>query len=221
MLTLRDFELVVDKMWAPNDPFKAQEPIARIVQQYYNKYRVAEAVKPKRIVELGVRAGYSAHAFGLASHADSYTGYDAYELMPHLKIPSWYRTHAHQLIDKLYRSVEIRTCDISVMTEVPEADLYHVDAGHSTKDVYHDLSLASQRAPEHAVILVDDVQYSRIYDGIMLWATNNLFLGIFVADLRGELLLFKRQDLLEAAAVQFPDGLVVSQPSQLPKPLAY
>jgi len=219
MLTLAAFSRTVAGMWAPGDPFPTQEPMDRILQHYYNKHRIADAVNPDVIVELGVRAGYSGYAFGLACPNATYLGFDAYDLLPveltGAKVE--YRQHAQTLLAGVYTSSVITTVDIRKLGTVPRADLYHVDAEHSADGTYHNIALVGN-ASDQSVILVDDAHCARTCEGVVRWWKDNSVYGIFVPDLRGELMLFRDKELMWRVAEQFTDGVRLLGYDQLPHP---
>lgn len=219
MLSLAEFSKRFDGIWAPGDPFPSQEPMDRILRHYHNKYRVAKAVDPKRIVEIGVRAGYSGYAFGLACPNAQYLGYDAYDLLPVEETGTTleYQKHAQALLDRAYTLMSITRCNTHSLGRLPEADLYHVDGDHSPDGVCSDLKLVADSS-DTAVVLIDDVQYERIYKGILHWCTDKQIFGIFVHDLRGELMLFKTKAQMADVAKQFPDSICVHYTSQIPYP---
>ena len=68
-------ERVIKKYVWPDDPWACAEP-ADVERIYGEKYRIANLLRPESVLEIGVRAGYTAAMFLLAG-ARRYIGLDA------------------------------------------------------------------------------------------------------------------------------------------------
>jgi predicted O-methyltransferase YrrM len=114
------------------------------------KADVAARLRPRRIAEIGVRAGCSAFAFLSAVPGASYLGVDA-DVAAHGGIPGFLR-HARAVLDGL--DATLLRADTRRLEALPgRFDSVHVDGDHSYAGCLHDLGLAARAAPH---ILVDD-----------------------------------------------------------------
>jgi hypothetical protein len=143
----------------PDDPWARSEP--GVARYYPCKYHVAGLLQPKRIVEIGVRAGYSAAAFLSACPSSTYFGFDYND--PGDDSGGWHDAiHLARVMLALHfpqASVIIAEQNTRQLSSLPirNADLVHVDGDHSTEGCLHDLRLAAQSAAQW--ILVDDITY--------------------------------------------------------------
>jgi hypothetical protein len=111
--------------------------------EYRTKYAIAKLVKPKRILEVGVRFGYSAYAFLSAGDVDVYVGLDFDE-------PSWGsytgvpREWAQERLCAAFPTVAIMTYKLNTQTDdfwfdTRRFELVHVDADHSYHGALNDM----------------------------------------------------------------------------------
>lgn len=110
--------------------------------EYRTKYTIAKLVRPKSILEVGVRFGYSAYAFLCAGDVDVYVGLDVDE-------PSWGsysgipRKWAEEQLRIAFPSVTIMTYKMNTqMDEVQfknQFELVHIDADHSYQGALNDM----------------------------------------------------------------------------------
>jgi hypothetical protein len=133
--------------WHPSDPDRPTEEFRRY---YQVKYDIAARLQPRRIAEIGVRAGYSAFAFLCAVPQASYVGLDA-DLPVHGGIPG-FLGHARRILQGSDATF-LHTNGRQLESLPGRFDLVHVDGDHSYLGCLHDLRL-SARAARH--ILVDD-----------------------------------------------------------------
>lgn len=145
----------VIKHWIHDDPYQPEH----LTEEYYRiKYAIADFLKPKRICEIGVRAGYSAAAFLEAGHTEFYCGVD-YNVGTHGGIVG-YSNYAMSTVLPSYKVDFKIYIDVNsqIIHELPDGpfDLLHVDGDHTQKGVYHDISLGMKSAKW---ILVDDIDY--------------------------------------------------------------
>lgn len=138
--------------WAPWDPFRPHP-----VRLYYEaKHAVAQRLSPASILEIGVRAGYSALAFLWAVPSSEYLGLDAqtedYEQSTDLA------EHAARILtpyDARFQHVDTQTLDRLPLTrDGGPFDLVHVDGDHSREGAEHDIRLALDSGASW--VLVDD-----------------------------------------------------------------
>lgn len=125
---------------------------------YEMKFALARLIRPRSILEIGVRAGYSALALLTASPEATYLGLDN-DSDTH----GGFRgaiDHARRILaDYPAEILEVSSADYAARLSAngtrPTFDLVHVDGDHSLTGCLADLRLASALGPR--VILVDDV----------------------------------------------------------------
>jgi predicted O-methyltransferase YrrM len=128
---------------------------------YYDvKHQLAGEFRPKRILEIGVRAGYSALAFLSACPKATYLGLDA-ENGKHGGQGGPWTWWAEKLLAP-FRAT-IRICDTQKMSQLDEADgafdFVHVDGDHSYRGALHDMRMCYPRLATGGVMVVDDYDY--------------------------------------------------------------
>lgn len=145
--------------WVPGDPYR---PEVQTPGYYRAKAQVAAWIQPERVVEIGVRAGYSALAFHMGHPFRRYYGLD-------LDAGTWggekgFVAHAETSLQALPNvRVVIQKADSQTLGFLPKAaknaDLFHVDGDHSYAGAMHDIILALGSGAHW--ILVDDYDYIR------------------------------------------------------------
>jgi hypothetical protein len=167
-------------------------------EYYHTKYDLAKRVAPKTIVEIGVRAGYSAWAFLCACPTAKYYGFDA-ENGTHGGRGGPWAPWARKMLAERGFDVEIAApADTQSMDKMPiAADLYHVDGDHTPDGVYHDLTICFEAAPVGAVLLVDDYDYEEaagVRKGVDRWLKDfaEHVKAKHVPSLRGEMMITVR-----------------------------
>jgi len=151
MLTQETFLHEYKSIICPGDPSKWRN----YVKSVWIKYQIAHYLQPKRIVELGVRAGYSSWALWLGARDTSLVGYDNYA-------PGNQGTQGHEAeiqihAQNLYglfggKLVYSSTQDMETLFV---ADLYHVDADHTLGGAYNDILLCMKSNPEGVIVVHD------------------------------------------------------------------
>lgn len=144
--------------WVPDDPLAC----APWMEHYYRaKFDVAQTLAPASILEIGVRAGYSALAFLQAVPAAQYLGLDLDE-------GGWggvagYLTHARTRLEP-YNAVVLH-CDTQAVPLPPDLaqlvmgyELWHVDGDHSFRGAVTDLVTAHLHGARW--ILLDDYDFA-------------------------------------------------------------
>jgi predicted O-methyltransferase YrrM len=124
---------------------------------YESKHALAILVQPRCILEIGVRAGYSAFSFLAACPQARYVGVDN-----NSDTHGGFRgaiEHAREILRPFGASIlEICSADFAKRWErnhePPVFDLVHIDGEHTTEGCFADLLLATQCHPR--VIVVDD-----------------------------------------------------------------
>ena len=119
---------------------------------YEGKFDIALKLKPRRICEIGVRAGYSAFMFLRACPDAFLLGIDN-DSNTHGGVAGLVN-HARELLHKENRDFALLLYDSQRLDRLPGAfDLVHVDGDHSYQGTFHDLRLGWMSSP---AVLVDD-----------------------------------------------------------------
>jgi predicted O-methyltransferase YrrM len=166
-------------------------------QEFYNEYRtkyaIAKLVKPKSILEIGVRFGYSARAFLCAGDVDIYIGLDFDE-------PSWGsyagvpREWAQEQLRIVFPSVNIVTYNINTQTDGfkfggKRFDLVHIDADHSYQGALNDMQKFWPLTER--VMVVDD--FVEVQDAVETFISTQLGIMLSVTSLRSSALIVRGQ----------------------------
>jgi hypothetical protein len=181
--------------WVKDDPHQPEEGTARY---YETKAQIAAFIKPKRVVEIGVRAGYSALAFYMGHPYEEFYGMDMDE-------GGWggvkgYMEHAKLRLGDLSLSVmarleKVNTQEIKVLPEhAQRADLFHVDGDHTPKGTAHDILLGLTSGARYVV--VDDYDYTEYVREGADWAIRAFGLQAWYAGdqgYRGNVVIQRRQ----------------------------
>lgn len=138
--------------WMEGDPVELTD--ARR-QRYRTLHRIASEINPWRVVEIGVRAGYSAYAMLSAVPDAWYLGIDN-DAGEHGGLPGALN-HARDVLSDFARAA-IVTADSHDIDRLPtNIGLLHIDGDHSYSGCLQDLRLGDRSEVGH--ILVDDVGY--------------------------------------------------------------
>lgn len=186
-----------DSIICPDDPTATPGRINQYRDYYKVKYDICEEQNPLTIAEIGVRAGYSAWAFLQACPNAKYIGIDANNGRhggaggEDGKFMRW----AEKILsDYQVEFIEMNTQSANDLSGVVcNVDLFHIDGDHSTKGVYHDLTLAANVLSETGVIVVDDIDYiNGVKVGADSWLKDNPTYTVeYKKSLRGEYLIRK------------------------------
>ena len=182
----------------PQDPIYKDLLTDKFKNYYKTKYEICKEHKPKRIAEIGVRAGYSAWSFLQACPKAEYFGYDANngqhggEGGEDGSFALW----ADTILTSYKYSLEfVDTQGIEVL-EISDIDFFHVDGDHSVEGVMHDLDLAYGAIKVGGVILVDDITFiNDVRNGAARWMAENRekIRNEFRPSMRGEMLIYKEK----------------------------
>jgi len=151
LLTQHRFQQLYEEILYKRDPGKTN----RNVKSVWIKYQIAYYLQPKFIVELGVRAGYSAWALHLGCPTAKFLCYDNYapgfqgDAGHEAAIP----VHAKRLLGKL--GIKLIIADTQKLKKLPIADFYHVDANHQPEPEYNDLMLCLRSNPAATIVAHD------------------------------------------------------------------
>lgn len=137
--------------WMPDDPVTLDDGMKAWLQ---SKYDVVAKVRPSSIVEIGVRAGYSAYAMLSAAPTARYLGIDS-GTGSHGGHPGAL-IHARRLLEPFGAHIVLQ--DSQAVDTLPvAADLLHVDGDHSYEGCMHDMGLALTSGVRW--LLVDDTEH--------------------------------------------------------------
>ena len=129
-----------------------------IIQGNYDaKWKIARKYKPERILEIGVRCGYGAHALICGSgQVKTYLGIDnddqAHEGGPWL----WWAEKLLAGLDVDWRILEQDSHSVQLEATY---DLAHVDGDHTYSGCMSDMTLAWDALVPGGVMIVDDATY--------------------------------------------------------------
>lgn len=185
------------KIIYPKDPTATEKRIQQYIGYYGVKYDICKKQNPKTIVEIGVRAGYSAWCFLQACPQASYIGFDANNGTHGGKggQDGRYFNWAKKILGGYNaKFIELDTQKVDDLN-LENIDFFHVDGDHTTEGVQHDLDLALKCISDTGLILVDDITYlDTVTKGVNLWIEKNkMFItNEFIPSLRGEMLIRKR-----------------------------
>jgi len=153
-----DPTIVADK--DPIKNFKGQ--MAKWARYTKAKYEIAKDVNPDIIVEIGVRAGYSAWALLQANPKAKYYGFDANNNTHGGMGGPWSPVAEKMLKSRGYKVKIYHNFDSQINKKLPirpnkkHTVLYHIDGEHSFKGVQNDLNLCFANAHPGCYVLVDD-----------------------------------------------------------------
>ncbi|WP_330114616.1 methyltransferase domain-containing protein [Pseudomonas sp. JS3066] len=140
----------------PNDPLA--HLFDEWVDYYRMKWSIAKVIQPRRILEVGVRFGYSARAFLAASPKAALLGIDidSADFGGQPGAVDW----AQESIRKDGFDFSVLKTDTAKLTRLPGEtyDLIHVDGQQDGDGTFHDLDLA---LPQSRFILVDGYHWTR------------------------------------------------------------
>lgn len=177
-MTKKTFEFP-ESVLAPND-IKGKERFAsgRQPQMYGEKFDIIrECGRVYRILEIGVRAGYSLYTWLAAYPKARALGIDA-DNGTHGGQGGPWLPHAEVLFKDNDRVTLLRA-DTQAMTTLPlidekRYDFIYVDGNHSADGVYHDMTLAWAALKPGGMMLVDDYKHlDTVRQGVNHWIERN------------------------------------------------
>jgi len=181
----------------PKDPTATAERVAQYRESYKTKFDIIKEANPKTIVEIGVRAGYSAWAFLSACPGAKYHGFDADNLTHGGQGGPWTWWAKEMLTERGYDFEIHAPFDTQKAEGLPVVgDFYHIDGDHTDEGVYHDLEICFRDAPLGATLLVDDYDYEQaaeVKQGVDRWIAEHgdSIEWKHVPSLRGEMVIRK------------------------------
>lgn len=131
-------------------------------EYYRTKFEIALAAVPQRIAEIGVRWGYSAYSFLLASPKARYVGFDILE-GPHGGVKGIDTfDYVREMLARHFpdATVILNHCNTQQLEGLCGSyDFIHIDGDHTEAGCRHDLDLAMAALEPGGTILVDDYEY--------------------------------------------------------------
>lgn len=140
-------------------------------RHYRGKHDLVQAMSPKSILEIGVRYGYSAHAFLTGAPEASYIGVDCDDgVLNAMGEPTcdWAMTMLSRTVPRLNPPslVRMNTQTEDLLARVPwVADFVHIDADHSYHGATRDIMAAWQRC-SRAMLVDDYVPNAAVHDAV-------------------------------------------------------
>jgi len=182
------------KIIMPGDKSATPERISQYKQYYPVKYNICKQQNPKIMIEIGVRAGYSAWTFLQACPNMKYIGIDANngKFGGQGGKDGSYSKWAKNIL-KPY-DVTLIDQDTQKVDKLgfSQIDFIHVDGDHTSEGVQHDLDLAYEAVKIGGTILVDDITYiEEVKIGVNIWLRkmNKFITSTFIESFRGEMLI--------------------------------
>ena len=182
----------------PEDPIYNDLLTDNFKNYYKVKYEICKEHKPKRIAEIGVRAGYSAWSFLQACPKAGYFGFDANngqhggEGGEDGSFTLW----ADTILSPYACTIELVDTQSVDDLGINNIDFFHVDGDHSVEGVIHDLDLAYKAVKVGGLILVDDITFiNDVRNGVARWMAENRekIRNEFRSSMRGEMLIYKER----------------------------
>jgi len=157
--TVDAIRAVLEANWRDDDWFGCD---SAVVFHYAMKAKVFRRFKPKRVIEIGTRCGYSLLTFSTAWPGATYLAIDgamdadSYDCLAH-----WRR-----LVDRHAIDASLVVVDSHAIKSLPPADFAHIDGDHSYAGALADLRLVAHcRA-----ILADDCDNREVRAAVEVFA---------------------------------------------------
>lgn len=186
-----------ESMICPWDATATTKRINQYRSYYKVKHDICAELRPETIVEIGVRAGYSAYYFLQACPDATYWGFDADNGTHGGQGPKPYYPWAIEILRKAGRDFNlVIPFDTQKATSLPIklADFYHIDGDHTTVGVMSDLGICFKHCLRGGHLLVDDYDYLReVREGVDAWLKlhEGKVEHEYRKSLRGEMLIRK------------------------------
>lgn len=171
-----------------------------IFQYVTDKFDIVNRLQPKRIAEIGVRLGYSAHAFVFACEPEVwYVGYDV------IGGPGGGTTiagleYAKSILHRDFPRVEVEMIQADTQRidefKLSEIDFFHVDGDHSEAGAFHDMQIAWATIRSGGAMVVDDYDYlppvKRAVDRFAVEFASSIGSKEYLKTFRGDMVFIKK-----------------------------
>jgi cephalosporin hydroxylase len=127
---------LLEANWREDDWFGCD---SKVIFHYAMKAQIFKRFRPRRVIEIGTRCGYSLITFAAAAPGASYLcidgamDADSYDCL----------AHAKRLIEQHEIAADLVIVDSHAIRSLPPADFAHVDGDHSYRGALADLRLVS------------------------------------------------------------------------------
>jgi len=170
-------EVNVYDYWIIGDDLQSCDKQVHWIYNNYSWYYIlAMYFKPCKILELGVRFGYSLKSMILGSIASGTTKEKIYaygidndcENLNCINI-------ATNTLNKLEINFNLLNIDLKNIPSLnlQNFDMAHVDARHTPFETYQDLQLVKNCIKDGGIILIDDARYNNVLPGIKWFCLDN------------------------------------------------
>ena len=162
---------------------------------YLTKHRIAAAIHPSTIIEVGVRFGYSAHAFLSACPGARYIGVDVDSAeFNAMGAPTcdWAFAMLRRTIPGFphLELIRVDTQQVDIAPLVPEAEFIHIDAAHSYAGATRDLEALWPKCLR--AMLVDDYfGTGSVHDAVKAFVGRHGATLLTAPSQNGEALIFR------------------------------
>ncbi len=159
---------------------------------YYEWYAAyAQYFRPRRILEIGSRRGYSLAAMLLATNSiDRVVSIDNESYG--VTVDELHATLAKVIATDRFSIWKLDSQQLSRLPTDEQFDLIHVDGDHTESGALHDLQLVQSHVAENGIIVLDDVVfYPSVMNAALKWLSNNLgWTARLIPSYRGHILFF-------------------------------
>lgn len=148
-------------VWRATDWFRLDE---KVENHYFHKASVVADLRPKRVIEIGTRCGYSLAVFSLAAPEarflciDGAMDDDSIDCLAHWK----------NVVDTYAIDAQLIVVDSHKVRSLPPADFAHVDGDHSYAGALQDLNLVAH-VP---TILADDCDNAQVKAAVVQFVAD-------------------------------------------------
>jgi len=151
----------LEDAWRPGDWFRLDD---RVIEHYHRKACVAADVRPRRVIEIGTRCGYSLVSFATAAPDARYLCFDgacdadSFDCLAH-----W-----QSVVERWAIDASLILVDTAHVKSLPPADFAHVDGDHSFAGALRDLRLVAACK----TILADDCCNPEVKKAVVQFASE-------------------------------------------------
>ena len=187
----------IEPFFKPGDPFIESALIDNVKKYYDLKYRIACLIQPETVLEIGVRAGYSAAAFLSSGSVHSYVGLDRDRIEGASEAENLhggiagYSFYAEKMLMEKFPAVWVHIMGADTQTKFIKVegifDLIHIDGDHSFEGCSRDLNNFHNYA---RWILIDDYDsIPEVHESVDSWLSEVKYESISIPGFRGEKLV--------------------------------